>query len=236
MLIPGDYQDRAIHSSNPMQRFWHEGKIRLIDKICPPMVSGKILDIGCGSGVITHHLASNGANVVGIDNNPLAIKYANVKFNRENINFVCTPIKDFTYEESTFNQIYLIEVIEHMHILEIEYLLKQILLWTRPGGTLLITTPNYNSMWPILEWIVDALNMAQQMKGKQHITPLTKAKISGLCNKAGWHVKDIGCFHFVAPFISILSQRVALRIESAEIFLRKSLPGNLIYCLCVKKN
>jgi len=31
--VAGDYQYRALHSGHPMQRFWHGGKLTMIDQL-----------------------------------------------------------------------------------------------------------------------------------------------------------------------------------------------------------
>jgi hypothetical protein len=35
---------------------------------------------------------------------------------------------------------------------------------------LLVTTPNYRSLWPVMERAVDMMNMAPKMAGEQHIS------------------------------------------------------------------
>jgi hypothetical protein len=50
--VAGDYQYRALYSGRSMQRFWHQGKLHLIDLLIRPhMKTGsRLLEIGCGSG------------------------------------------------------------------------------------------------------------------------------------------------------------------------------------------
>ena len=59
-------------------------------------------------------------------------------------------------------------------------------MWSEPrrgritGGRLLVTTPNYHSLWPVMEWIVDRSNKAPQMAGEQHISKFNPASLRRL--------------------------------------------------------
>src|SRR5438094_9255120 len=74
--ISGDYQARALKSDRAAQRFWHEAKFRLMERIAMPGKDDRVLDAGCGAGTISHFLSLHAGEVVGIDSNPLAIEYA----------------------------------------------------------------------------------------------------------------------------------------------------------------
>src|SRR5256885_3463345 len=82
IAIPGDYQLRAARSSNRVQRFWHAAKKLVIDEMLPAAPDDFAVDAGCGSGVIADHLASSGADVLGVDANDEAIAFARDEFAR----------------------------------------------------------------------------------------------------------------------------------------------------------
>jgi len=42
--ISGDYQARALKSDRAAQRFWHEAKFRLIERIAMPKKQDRVLD------------------------------------------------------------------------------------------------------------------------------------------------------------------------------------------------
>ena len=42
--ISGDYQARALKSDRAAQRFWHEAKFRLIERVAVPDKSDRVLD------------------------------------------------------------------------------------------------------------------------------------------------------------------------------------------------
>ena len=74
--IARDYQHRARTSGFVVQRFWHAEKERVIRKFSAPRSGDRVLDVGCGSGVVANALAGMGAIVTGVDGNPDAIAFA----------------------------------------------------------------------------------------------------------------------------------------------------------------
>jgi len=85
----------------------------------------KILDIGCGGGILTEPLSRLGAKVTGIDTNKKAINIAkeHAKKSKLKINYYNTNISEFT-TTNKFDLITCMEVLEHVDNLEI--MIKQI--------------------------------------------------------------------------------------------------------------
>ena len=59
----------------------------------------------------------------------------------------------FPFATNLFDCILLSEVIEHLEVPQIS--IREAARVLCPGGRLLITTPNYRSFWPVMEWAVD---------------------------------------------------------------------------------
>src|SRR4029078_6292298 len=85
--ISGDYQARALKSDRAAQRFWHEAKFRLIERVAMPGKGDRVLEAGCGSGTISYFLSGYAGDVTGIDSNPSAIGYAKDTFKAPNLQF-----------------------------------------------------------------------------------------------------------------------------------------------------
>ena len=232
--ISGDYQARALSSDRAAQRFWHEAKFRLIERIAMPEKHDRVLDAGCGSGTISHFLSHYAAEVVGIDSNPSAINYATRAYCCPNLKFRLGQFEDLMGDKP-FDRTYCIEVIEHLYEQQVADVLSLFYSLTNPGGQLFVTTPNYQSAWPIIEWALDRLGLAAKMDEVQHVTHFTKRKLAAACERTGWRVHYIGTFNGLAPFIAPISRRLALGMEKIEFSLNRILLQNLLFCLAQKE-
>jgi 2-polyprenyl-3-methyl-5-hydroxy-6-metoxy-1,4-benzoquinol methylase len=233
--ISGDYQARALKSDRAAQRFWHEAKFRLIERLAMPSGRDRVLDAGCGSGTISQFLSLHAGEVIGIDSNPSAIGHASDAYQRPNLQFRLGQFEDLIADKP-FDRIYCIEVIEHLYESQAADVLSVFHRLTKPGGQLFITTPNYHSAWPVIEWLLDRLCLVATLAEAQHVTHFTKRKLSVMCERAGWRVRHIGTFNGLAPFLSPISRRVALSVEKLEFSFNWLLPQNLLFCLCTKQS
>jgi len=103
----------------------------------------------------------------------------------------------------------------------------------RPGGRLLITTPNYRSFWPLMEWAIDRLNMAPKMAGEQHISRFHPASLKQMLTEAGLKVEYSGSIYNFSPFLSLVSQEQARRQLQRELN-RRSTSGMILVAVAVK--
>jgi 2-polyprenyl-3-methyl-5-hydroxy-6-metoxy-1,4-benzoquinol methylase len=232
--ISGDYQARALKSDRAAQRFWHEAKFRLIERIAMPGKQDRVLDAGCGSGTISHFLSLHAGDVVGIDSNPSAISYARDAYKAPNLQFRLGQFDDLMGGKP-FDKIYSIEVIEHLYEDQVADVLSLFYKLANPGAKLFITTPNYRSAWPFIEWLLDRFGLVAKLDEAQHVTHFTKRKLSAMCECAGWKVRQIGTFNGLAPFLAQISRRLAVDVEQIEFSFNRLLPQNLLFCLCTRE-
>ncbi len=232
--ISGDYQARALNSDRAAQRFWHEAKFRLIERIAMPRKHDRVLDAGCGSGTISYFLSRHAGDAVGIDSNPSAISYARTTYNAPNLEFRLGQFEDLT-DDKQFDRIYCIEVIEHLFERQVADVLSLFYKLTNPGGQLFLTTPNYQSAWPLIEWVLDRFDLVAKLDEVQHVTHFTKRTLSAMCERAGWRVRHIGTFNGFAPFLAPISYRLALGLEQVEFLANRLLLQNLLFCVCTRE-
>jgi 2-polyprenyl-3-methyl-5-hydroxy-6-metoxy-1,4-benzoquinol methylase len=104
-----------------------------------------VLEIGCGAGGFADWMAAQGAeSVVGQDLSPLVIGRATEQFSRTNLAFSVGDIQDIKFDDDRFDVVVSCETIEHVPApAEAVRELARVL---RPGGSLLLTTPNYMSL------------------------------------------------------------------------------------------
>ena len=103
----------------------------------------KILDVGCGGGLISEGLYNLGANVTGIDFIKTNIRVAKIHAQKNNLK-INYHVKDFEKEkiESKFDVIIIFEVLEHLN--DWELFLKKIRINLKKNGVLIISTINRN--------------------------------------------------------------------------------------------
>ena len=104
------------------------------------MISGNLLEIGCGTGRGVAVLAPSISNYTGVDKNEplmikLALEYPNFKF----IDMFLPPLKGLA--DNTFDYIVTFQVIEH--IADDNEFIKEANRVLKPGGNLILTTVNH---------------------------------------------------------------------------------------------
>lgn len=215
--IEGAYQYHALYHGNPVQRFWHLSKQLVIDQFLPPQPGEQVLDVGCGSGVIAHHLAQLGARVTAVDGNQEAIDFANQTFASESLRFVHGLVDDTFLLDSPVDKIYCLEVIEHVYYEQALAMLHNFYGLLRPGGHVLLTTPNYRSLWPIIEFLCDTFMSTAKMGGDQHVCHYTSSRLKYLARHTGFHLEHLRSFCLFAPWLAPLSVTVAKRVHTLEV-------------------
>lgn len=100
-----------------------------------------VLDIGCGTGETAHLVARRGAaRVLGIDYAPGAIAVAEKNYRAPNLSFAVRDVRDV---RGKFDAILSMGTLEHID--DPLGLLKKCKSMLRPGGSLIITSPNWSN-------------------------------------------------------------------------------------------
>jgi 2-polyprenyl-3-methyl-5-hydroxy-6-metoxy-1,4-benzoquinol methylase len=172
IAIPGEYQHRALHHGPAPQRFWHRAKLEEALALLRLGPGDRMLDAGCGSGILAAMAAElPETQVLGVDANPAAIEFASRTFTRPNLAFrqgLVDELGDLDGTPESFEKISFLEVIEHLSRGQGEAILAQFARLLTPGGRLVLTTPNRRSPWPLIEWLLDRLRLVPQLSGEQH--------------------------------------------------------------------
>ncbi|HHF7365368.1 TPA: bifunctional 2-polyprenyl-6-hydroxyphenol methylase/3-demethylubiquinol 3-O-methyltransferase UbiG [Legionella bozemanae] len=98
----------------------------------------KVLDVGCGGGILCESMARSGAKVTGIDAESEAISVAqeHANINHLKINYLCTSIE--AYKDKSFDVITCMEMLEHVENPELVFEHCRRLL--KPQGFLFVST------------------------------------------------------------------------------------------------
>lgn len=210
--VAGDYQYRALHSGHPMQRFWHRGKLTMIDRLLKVHLkdNSHLLEVGCGAGNLLLQATVRGSYPVALDLSMQALDFVRSRL-KDAFRGPDAP-RDFACIQSvgellplpadSFDAIILSEVIEHLEAPQVS--IREATRVLRRGGRLLVTTPNYRSFWPVMEWAVDRMNMAPKMAGEQHISKFHPASLRQLLNDCGLNTEYFGTIYMLSPFLSLV--------------------------------
>jgi 2-polyprenyl-3-methyl-5-hydroxy-6-metoxy-1,4-benzoquinol methylase len=217
VAIQGDYQYRALLQGPRVQRFWHDTKLWLARHYLQPQSTDRILDVGCGSGVVAAYVADVPVqSVIGVDGNAAAVAFAARQFRRPNLHFARGLVDQLAFPEESFDACLCLELIEHIYPNQGRALLQTLYRLTRPGGRLLLTTPNYRSAWPLIEWALDRAGKTPRLAEDQHVAFYHHARLRQLCAESGWvTVREHTCCT-LAPWLAALSWPLARALRRME--------------------
>ena len=116
------------------------------DLVCPVH---KLLDVGCGDGSLILQLGGKVKLVVGVDRALSACQDASAR----GFTVQCADLNapHLPYPDDVFDAVTCLDVIEH--VLDPRHLLRELARVLRPGGFLVLTTPNIRAYWHILTLI-----------------------------------------------------------------------------------
>ncbi|MBK1647073.1 bifunctional 2-polyprenyl-6-hydroxyphenol methylase/3-demethylubiquinol 3-O-methyltransferase UbiG [Rhabdochromatium marinum] len=176
-----------------------------------PFTGLKILDIGCGGGILSEAVARLGARVQGIDiaEKNIHVSRLHAEWSELEIDYRLTSVEALAADRVQFDVVLNMEVVEHVE--QLPEFLTQCARLVRPGGVMVVATINRTlAAWLIAiigaEWVLRWLP-----KGTHHFRKLVKPKeiIRALgpqfrvLNRTGMRVNPFNRgFHFT-PYMGV---------------------------------
>jgi 2-polyprenyl-3-methyl-5-hydroxy-6-metoxy-1,4-benzoquinol methylase len=227
--IPPGYYDTVFHRNKGVQSKWHQIKFSRLRT----HLNGSIhhLDIGCGPGTFIGTLGEELLSV-GADISPSQIEYARKRYGTSKKRFEQIGEDLERFQNDLFDIVTMIELIEHLSPEQSERLLKEVLRVLRPGGRLIVSTPNYGGMWPIVEILVNTLGRVSYHH--QHVTRYSAAALLDLLRRSGFMDISVSGFMLFAPFAACLGWHFADLVDSVEPKVLDSRWGLLLHGLARK--
>ena len=99
-----------------------------------------VLDVGTGVGYGASMLAQVAQCVCAVDRDASSLRYARETFGRDNLFFIQADASHLPFRSRSFDVVAALEVLEH--VTEQEGLVRELARVARPGGAVLISTPN----------------------------------------------------------------------------------------------
>ena len=146
----------------------------------------RILETGCGGGVLLQMLQSQSRELFGIDVSQAAV-YATRTYAAQSTNLCIADASELPFKADIFDYLTVTNVLEHI---EGDNALKECYRVLKPGGIALITVPNAKGV---------------SSKAVGHVRLFHFETLIALLQEAGFEIVSSSKFGFYIPFITHLS-------------------------------
>ena len=228
--IPIGFYDKVFKKKKGIQSKWHHIHYDLVKRILGNYK--KHLDVGTAAGTFINCLDKEQFSY-GADISVNQINYAKNKYQTNKHKFFLIKNNILPFKSNTFDIVTNLQLIEHLSIKDNKKLIKEIYRVLKPNGKLIITTPNYQSAWILVEKIVNLLGEVKYQK--QHITFFNKKKIIKLLQQSGFKKIVIKTNMSFAPFFACLGWKFSDFIQKIEDkYFKNSFQRFFLVVVCEK--
>lgn len=176
---------RPLHQINPLRLDWIDQRASLRGK--------RVLDVGCGGGILSDAMARRGADVLGIDLSTKALRVASLhalEANTPSVQYREVSAETLAAESpSEFDVVTCMEMLEHVP--DPLSVVSACAALVKPGGWLFFSTINRNPK-SFLFAIVGAEYILKLLpKGTHEYAKFIKpSELAGYCREAGLDVNE----------------------------------------------
>jgi len=182
---------KTLHVINPL-------RLKYINEAAS-LAGKKVLDIGCGGGLLSEAMASKGAKVTGLDANQSAIDVAQehaIDMGYE-IDYLHTSAEQYATQTSTgYDLITCMELLEHVP--DPGSLISTCASLLRPGGDLIVATLNRNIRSYAMAILAAEYLLNIVPRGTHDYAKFIKpSEIARQCRQLHFDVKDISGMRYL---------------------------------------
>jgi 2-polyprenyl-6-hydroxyphenyl methylase/3-demethylubiquinone-9 3-methyltransferase len=171
----------ALHDINPLRLAYMEARAGLFQR--------RVLDVGCGGGILSEAMARAGAEVTGIDMSPpaLAVAARHAESQDLSVNYQRSSAEEMAHERpGEFDLVVCMELIEHVP--DPASIVRACATLVRPGGSVFFATVNRNWLAGLLVIHVAEYLLGVVERGTHHYAQLVKpAELQRWGMAAGLH-------------------------------------------------
>lgn len=175
-----DSEFRPLHQINPLRLGWIEGLV--------PLAGRRVLDVGCGGGILSDSMARKGADVTGIDLSTKALKVAQLhalEAGTQGVSYREISAEAMAAEQpASFDVVTCMEMLEHVP--DPASVVSACAALVKPGGWVFFSTINRNPK-AFLFAIVGAEYLLRLLpKGTHEYAKMIRpSELAGHCRAAG---------------------------------------------------
>lgn len=188
----------------------------------PP--EAKILDAGCGEGVLTEKYKNAGRHITGVD------------LNYESDLVIKGDVLALPFADNTFDAVLFMDVLEHLGFKELDNALGEIKRTLKPGGRLFLTIPNMANLSSRLRLLFRGeLHRSDSVQNHLSERPL-KENMAQLQNNA-FEIKKIKGITLTVPFLytKLITGNPSRYLWLHNLLEKAAIPGlsllNVIICV-----
>ena len=122
---------------SPAGKIRWQRRVRLLTAHLNPNMH--VLEIGCGTGLLTQELQYSEADINAIDISPDLLSIAKKKITSKNIKFTLENAYDLSFKDESFDTVIGSSILHHLNI---NKALSEFYRVLKPGGTICFTEPN----------------------------------------------------------------------------------------------
>ena len=153
-------------------------------ELLPTTGALEVLDVGCGTGVNAAQIRRLGHRVIGVDLSPTAVG----AFHEGGFpGVVADASGGLPFDGDRFDLVFASEIVEHL--VDGQAFLRELCRVTRPGGTLLLSTPN-SAFWVYRIYAVAGRTLSD-VQHPGHVRFYAKRSLTELVEKVGF--ADVRC-------------------------------------------
>jgi len=176
---------RPLHEINPL-------RLDYIDRIAP--LSGKkVLDVGCGGGILAEAMASRGAHVTGIDlaDKPLKVAQLHLLESGQKVDYRRIAVEELAREApESFDVVTCMEMLEHVP--DPAAVVHACAALLKPGGNAFFATLNRNPKSYLFAIIGAEYVLNMLPRGTHDYERFIKpSELSATCRQAGLEIVDL---------------------------------------------
>ncbi len=181
---------KPLHEINPLRLEWINARATLPGK--------RVLDVGCGGGILSESMARLGAQVTGIDLSDKALAVAelhSIECDVKNLHYEKIAAEDLARREpASFDVVTCMEMLEHVP--NASQTVRACAALVKPGGRIFFSTLNRNAKSYLFAVIGAEYLLRMLPKGTHDYAKfITPAELTRHCRTAGLNVDEMTGLH-----------------------------------------